>query len=143
MLKQQPNINPYELLDDSIETEQEQALKAAESLFQICEEENILYCSIESMVKPSTTMALKQAIGSNKVSVIYFDISQETRLKRQMCRESVDYKTARRIMIPRDERKIQFGTPEIKKIADIIIDNSGTKEELNQKLREIIKKYCR
>jgi dephospho-CoA kinase len=142
ILQQKPDINPYQLLDNSTETDEEQAQRATRSLFQICESENILYCSIESMVKPSTTIAFKQAIGTNRVSVVYFDIEQEIRLHRQMGRENVDYETARKIMLPRDEKKIQFGTPKIKDIADIVIDNSGTIEELNQKLRGLMNEYC-
>ena len=142
VLKHQPNINPYTLLDQSTMSEEEQARMAANSLVKICEAENILYCSIESMVKPSTTIAFKQIIGNDRVKIIYFDIDQEIRVHRQMDRENVDYETARRIMLPRDEKKIQFGTLDIKRIADISINNSGTKDELDQKLLELIDKYC-
>ena len=142
-LKENPEINPYKLLEQSDLPEEEQVQRAVRSLKDICESEDIPYCSIESMVKPSTAIALKKAIGEDKVKIIYFEIDEEIRLHRQMERESVDYEVAKRIMLPRDQKKIIFGTTKIKEIADIVIDNSGTKDDLNQKLLKLIDKYCR
>jgi len=142
-LNQDPKINPYQILEQTSMPEDDQIRLAIASLKEICEAEGIFFCSIESMVKPSTTIKLREAMGPNVVRVIYFDVDEETRLQRQMGRENVDYETAQKIMLPRDRKKIQFGTPEIKNIADVIINNNGTKEELNQRLVELIKEYCR
>ena len=49
---------------------------------------------------------------------------------------------ARQLMLPRDQMKREWGVPAIANISDVIIDNSGTIEDLIKIADANIVKHC-
>src|SRR3989338_10869438 len=77
-----------------------------------------------------------------KVAVVFVDIPQNLRVERQMIRENLpSIEAAREYIIPRDQRKEEWGTHLVKDIADEIINNSGTVQDLYRKLDDMIKRH--
>jgi nucleoside-diphosphate kinase len=99
--------------------------------------------SIESLYGGGLGPYLKQKLGRH-FCIVFLDISLEVRLIRQMRRENLpDIESAKKHILPRDEIKERSGIPALKKIADEVIDNSGTIEELYQKIDQLVQRYLR
>ena len=49
---------------------------------------------------------------------------------------------ARKLMLPRDQIKKEWGVPAIADVADVIIDNSGSMENLTRIADAMIARYC-
>ena len=95
--------------------------------------------SIESLYGGGLGPYLKQKLG-NHFCLIYVDIPLEVRLQRQIQREGLSsLEEAKKILLPRDKVKADSGIPELKKISDEVIDNSGTLDDLYEKIDTIIK----
>ena len=72
----------------------------------------------------------------------YVDIPEETRIVRQMQRKNLSsIEEARKLIQERDKVKAASGIPKMKEIADIVIDNSGTLEDLYESIDNIILRY--
>lgn len=100
-------------------------------------------CALESLYGPELGVYMKSILGDDKVVIVYIDMDVNVRIQRQMIRENlVSMEEAKAFLLPRDEIKKAWRVPEIKNIADVIIDNSGTIEELHQKVKEMVNKYC-
>ncbi len=129
-LKQEERRNPYALWDAFID----ELLAEMESL-------GVRACSIESLYGGGLGPYLKQMLGSH-FHILYVDISQATRLRRQMARENLQtIEDAEKYLIPRDEVKEKSGIPALKNVADEVVDNSVTLEELYQAIDLIVEKY--
>lgn len=107
------------------------------------EEEGIEYCCLESLYNPGLGINLKQVVGHDRVIIVYIDMDEETRVQRQMIRENLNsLDDARMLITPRDEIKREWGVPDIARVADICIDNSGSIESLEKVANELISQYC-
>lgn len=106
-------------------------------------EKSIQYCCVESLYNPKFGTFIKEGLGKDRVTIVYVDIPLETRLERQIAREGLSSrKEAERILLPRDAKKERWGVLNIKEIADEIVENSGTIQELREKGDKLIEKYC-
>lgn len=106
-------------------------------------EEKIKYCCVESLYRPEFGQFVKTRLGEDKVIIVYVDIPLEIRLQRQIIRQNLSsLDEAKKYLLPRDAKKEEWGTPRIKEIADVVLDNSGTINELYKQIEEMIKKYC-
>jgi len=77
------------------------------------------------------------------VTIVYVDIPLETRLERQIAREGLSSrKEAETMLLPRDAKKERWGVLKIKEIADEVVENFGTVQELREKGDNLIKEYC-
>ena len=102
---------------------------------------NVDMVSIESLYGGGLGPYLKQKLAHH-FCLVYIDIPLEVRLKRQVVRENlVSIEKAKKIMLPRDKVKKESGIPDLKKIADIIIDNSGALQDLYGQLDALINEY--
>ena len=97
--------------------------------------------SIESLYGGGLCPYLKQRMG-NHFCLIYIDIPIEIRLQRQIQREGLaTLEEAKKILLPRDKIKADSGIPALKDIANEIIDNSGTIEDLYRTVDNLIVRY--
>lgn len=129
-LKRQEERDPYALWDAFID-----------ELIGEMERLGTDAASIESLYGGGLGPYLKQKLGRH-FCIVYVDIPLEVRLHRQMQRENLpDIESARRYLLPRDEIKEKSGIPALKKIAGEVIDNSGTLEELNRKIDQIVAEH--
>lgn len=106
-------------------------------------EQGIQYCCLESLYGPDLGIFMREQLGSDRVVVVYVDIDEDARLKRQMIRQklaSID--EAKQLMLPRDQVKREWRTPEITDVADVVIDNSGSLESFTNKAHAMITTYC-
>lgn len=102
----------------------------------------IEYCCLESLYRPEFGHFLKNALPG-KVVIVYVEIPLEIRLQRQILRQNLSsIEEAKDYLLPRDKKKEEWGTPRIKKIADVIINNSGTIADLYQQIDSLIKQFC-
>lgn len=122
--------NPYALWDDFIK--------------ELMDEMNIRktnMASIESLYGGGLGPYLKKRMG-NHFCVVYIDIPIEIRLERQMQREKLStLEEAKSVLLPRDKIKTNSGIPALKKIAEEIIDNSGTLNVLYRLIDEMIQRH--
>ena len=106
-------------------------------------EQGIECCVLESLYGPELALHMKRVMGDDKVVVIYVNMDVGVRLQRQMIREGLaTLEEARRLLLPRDERKREWRVPEIEPIADFVIDNSGPIDELYRAADNIIRQHC-
>lgn len=106
------------------------------------DEERIEYACLESLYRPEFGQLLRNSFR-DKIVIIYVDVPLNIRLQRQVIREGLSsIEEAKRYLIPRDQRKEEWGVPRIKGIADVVIDNSGSVDELYQKVDKMIQAYC-
>lgn len=107
------------------------------------EEKGIECCALESLYGPELAVYMKSIIGNDKVVIVYVNMDVDVRLQRQMIREGLtSLDEAKKLLLPRDEIKKAWGVPKIEAVADVIIDNSGTFEDLYRKVDEAIKQHC-
>lgn len=105
--------------------------------------EGVEYCALESLYGPELGVYMKEVIGEDKVVIVYVNMDVDIRLQRQMIRENLtSLDEARKLLLPRDEIKKSWGVPGIEAVADVVIDNSGTLDELYFKADKMIKDYC-
>jgi nucleoside-diphosphate kinase len=98
--------------------------------------------SIESLYGGGLGPYIQQALG-DRFCIVYIDIPLEVRLERQMIREGLKtLDDARRLLLPRDKIKAESGIPALKEIADEIIDNSRTTEDLHKAIDSMIARRC-
>jgi len=136
-----------DLIDFISEQEQKNPLALWDSFIdeligemQILSAKNV---SIESLYGGGLGTYLKQKLGKS-FCLVFIDIPLEIRLKRQMIREGLDnIKEAKKILLPRDQFKIDTGTHKLKEIADEVIDNSGTIEQLYEQIDNLVSGYCK
>lgn len=96
------------------------------------------YISLESLHGIKMAGGLKDVLD-DRLKIIFIDIPFEVRVRRQMGRAGLtDESYARALLLERDQQKLLQGTPEIKKIADYIVDNSGQIEDLYELLNRIL-----
>ena len=97
--------------------------------------------SIESLYGGGLGPYLKQKLDRH-FRIVFLDVPFKIRLIRQMQRENLpNIKSAEKYILSRDKIKEESGIPALKKIADEVIDNSGTLKELYQKIDQLIQKY--
>jgi dephospho-CoA kinase len=106
-------------------------------------EQEIEHCALESLYGPDLGVYMKSVIGDNKVIIVYVNMEVDVRLQRQMIRQNLtSLDEAKQILLPRDEIKKAWRVPEIETVADVIIDNSGSLDELYRKADEMIRQHC-
>ena len=97
--------------------------------------------SIESLYGGGFGPYLKHRLN-NHFCIVYIDIPLETRLERQIYREELaNIEEAKKILIPRDKIKADSGIPALKEIAEEIIDNSSTVQNLYKAIDKMITCY--
>ena len=105
--------------------------------------QGIEYCALESLYGPDLGVYMKQVVGGDKVIIVYVDMPVEVRLRRQMIRQNItSLEEAENLLLPRDEIKRAWRVPQIEAVADIIIDNSVSLDDLYRRADEIIAHYC-
>lgn len=131
-LRQQEERDPYALWDAFID-----------ELLAEMERFGTNAASIESLYGGGLGPYLKQKFDRH-FCLVFVDIPFEIRLRRQMQRENLtSIEDARKYLLPRDEVKERSGIPAFKEIADEIVDNSGTLEELYRAVDAIVRKCLR
>jgi nucleoside-diphosphate kinase len=129
-VKQQEERDPYALWDAFID-----------ELMAEMDRLNTNAVSIESLYGGGLGPYLKQKLGRH-FCIVFLDIPLKIRLVRQMQRENLpDVESAKKHILPRDEIKEKSGIPALKEIADEVVDNSGTLDELYQKMDQIVQRY--
>lgn len=100
------------------------------------------HCCVESLYKPAFGLYLKKRFGEDKVTIIYINTPLPTRLKNQIHREDLSsMREAERLIGPRDLKKESWGVGEMKEIADEIIENTGSRNQLYRSADILIEKY--
>jgi len=102
-------------------------------------EQGIEHCCLESLYEPNLALHMQERLGNDVVHIVYVDIPQDVRIKRQMIRRNLaTEEEAREILVPRDENKSRWGVPTILDHADIVVDNSGSLEDLEKEGDKLI-----
>lgn len=129
-VKRQEERNPYALWDAFVD-----------ELVAEMNRLNANAASIESLYGGGLGPYLKQKLDRH-FCIVFLDIPLEVRLVRQIQREGLsDMESARKHLLPRDEIKKKSGIPALKEVADEVVDNSGTLEELYRKIDQLVQRY--
>lgn len=97
--------------------------------------------SIESLYGGGLGPYLKQRLG-NHFFIVYVEAPLKKRIELQMIRQSLSgEEEAKRLLLPRDKIKEDSGIPLLKEMADEIIDNSGTLDDLYKATENLIVRY--
>ncbi|MFA6198238.1 MAG: hypothetical protein WC734_03755 [Patescibacteria group bacterium] len=105
-------------------------------------ENGIECCCLESLYGPDLGLYMREQIGSRAV-IVWVNMSQEIRLERQVIRENLaSIEEAKAYLLPRDERKVAWHVPDIEPVADVLIDNSGTIDDLYRAADAMIAEHC-
>ena len=106
-------------------------------------DQGIEFCCLESLYSPGLGVHLRERLGQDKVAIVYVDMDENVRLQRQMIRQNfTSLDEARKLMLPRDQIKREWGVPAIADVADVIIDNSGSMENLTRIADAMIARHC-
>jgi len=98
---------------------------------------------LESLYGPELGLYMKEALGKDKAIIIYVNMDLDVRLQRQMIRQNLtSLEEAKSLLLPRDEIKREWRVPEIRDVADFVIDNSGSLDELYKIADKIIRQHC-
>ncbi|TSC53308.1 MAG: hypothetical protein LiPW39_347 [Parcubacteria group bacterium LiPW_39] len=115
----------------------------ADEFIQWTGEQGIEFCCLESLYSPGLGVHLRERLGQDKVVIVYVDMDESIRLQRQMIRQNLtSLDEARQLMLPRDQMKRGWGVPAIADVADVIINNSGSIENLTRIADAMIARYC-
>ena len=115
----------------------------ADEFIQWIGEQEIEFCCLESLYSPCLAVHMKERLGQDKVVIVYVDMDEDVRLQRQMIRQNLtSLDEARQLMLPRDQMKREWGVPAIADVADVIIDNSGSMENLMRIADAMITRHC-
>jgi len=129
-LSQQEERDPYALWDAFID-----------ELLMEMEHLKVRASSVESLYGGGLGPYLRQKLGDH-FHILFIDISQAIRLRRQMQRENLsNIEDAKKYLLPRDKVKEKSGIPALKDISDEVIDNSVTLKRLHRDIDLIINKY--
>jgi len=140
-LRNNSTLDPYDYCMQLDIDEDSKAKIFVQELLRKSQKENIRFCVVESMIRPDTAQAIKNLLGEKRALIVYIDVSEATRLCRQMVREHIDLAKAKKLMLPRDATKKSHGANHIKEIADVIIDNEGSLDSFKNQLSELVRKY--
>lgn len=106
-------------------------------------DKGIEFCCLESLYSPGLGVHLRERLGPDKIVIVYVDMDENIRLQRQMIRQNLtSLDEARKLMLPRDKIKREWGVPAIADVADVIVDNSGSMENLMRIADAIIDRHC-
>jgi len=142
-IEQEPGASTEVFVNEAIKTKPEWLRQAfADKLLDEMDRLGIRYCSLESMGDPEMVKYLRARFPGEFFSV-YIDASLDKRLEHQMIRKGLsDIEEAKRILNPKDEFKTNFWKmPDIKVIADVVIDNNGTLQSFESQLGELLLKH--
>lgn len=115
----------------------------ADEFIQWTGEQGTEFCCLESLYSPGLGVHLRERLGQDRVVIVYVDMDESVRLQRQMIRQNLtSLDEARRLMLPRDQMKREWGVPAIADVADVIIDNSRSMENLTRIADAMIARYC-
>lgn len=95
---------------------------------------------VESVLSPEAILNIKRNVDSRfNVQTIYFDVSIDKRIERQMIKERSEGKEISRdeatfMIVSRDKNKLSLGADRIKRIADVVINNEGGLKEFHENL---------
>jgi len=107
------------------------------------EAERVEYCCLESLYGPELGVYMKERLGNDVAIIVYVDIPEAIRLERQMIRQGLaTLDEAKQLLLPRDDIKRAWHVPEIAEVADVIVDNSGTLQQLYQRADEMVAEFC-
>jgi len=141
--EQDPDVDTITFVNNAIRDNPEWLrLAFADKLLEEMDRLGIRYCSLESMGDPEMVRYLRSRFPDEFFSV-YIDASLDKRLEHQMIRENLsDIEKAKLILIPKDDFKTNFWKmPDIKEIADVVIDNNGTLENFKAQLEALLSKH--
>ena len=142
-LEQDHGVSTQVFVDNAIKDRPDWLrLVFADKLLEEMNRLGIRYCSLESMGDPEMVTYLRARFPGEFFS-LYIDATLEQRLKLQMIRKGLtDLEEAKRILTPKDEFKANFWhMPDIKPIADVIIDNNGTLQSFEAQLAALLAKH--
>jgi len=136
---------------DFVEWNNQNMKERSEWVFQTFADEFILwstdqgieFCCLESLYTPGLAVHLRERLWTDKVVIVYVDMDESIRLQRQMIRQNLtSLDEARQLMLPRDQIKREWGVPAIADFADVIINNSGSIENLTKIADAMIARHC-
>lgn len=142
-LEHKPQMTTDDFVSDSLKNEPDWLRQSfADRLLEEMSELGIQYCSLESMGDPGMVAYMRSRFPG-EFFCIYVDATLKKRLQHQMIRKNLtDIEEAKKILIPKDEFKETFWEmPEIKEIADVIIDNNGSISEFESQLDDLLQKH--
>lgn len=117
--------------------------KFADEFIKWTDEQGVEFCCLESLYNPGLAIHLRERLGQDKIVIVYVNVNENIRLYRQMIRQNLNsLDEARQLMLPRDQIKREWGVPAIVDVADVIIDNSGSMENLTRIADAMVDKYC-
>lgn len=93
---------------------------------------------VENVTYPEVYTAIHKRFP-DQVILVFLELSEEARIKRQMKRAGVTREEAQRLLLPRDVRRQLVGTPTLAEKADFLIHNSGSVKDLHISLNHLIK----
>jgi nucleoside-diphosphate kinase len=129
-VKQREERDPYALWDAFID-----------ELFAEMKRLNTNTASIESLYGGGLGPYLKKRLAEH-FCIVFLDVPLEIRLVRQMQRENLpDIESARKYLFPRDEIKKKSKISLLKKIADEVVDNSTTIDDLYWKIDQLVQRH--
>ncbi len=115
----------------------------ADEFIKWTEEQGIVFCCLESLYGPDLGVYMRNRLGAERVVITYVNMEEEIRLQRQMIRQNLtSLDAAKQLMLPRDQIKREWRVPAIADVADVIVDNSGSLENLTGIADAMIGKYC-
>ena len=95
----------------------------------------IRYYALESLYNADFGLAIKKGFPPDCVIIIFIDVPFKTRIFRQMKREHLlSYQQAEKLLFSRDDRKKRWGADQVMFSADIVLDNSGSEDDLRNKI---------
>jgi len=99
-------------------------------------------CCLESLYGPELGVYMRDHLEGGRAVVVYVDIPLEIRLQRQIIRQNLgSLKEAEEYLLPRDEIKKAWKVPEIEQVADVVIDNSGSLDDMYRLADEMIAQH--
>jgi len=112
-----------------------------DELFAEMDSRGVSMASLESLYGGGLGPYLRQQIGEH-FAIVYIEASPEKRIELQMIRLNLTSRDeATRHLLPRDEVKAKSGIPELKLDAEVVIENSGTLDDLYAAVDEMVRKY--
>ncbi len=138
-----PSLKPSNMVQDLLYSEGGYRLGEtfADGLTTVANKDNIAFCSVDSLANPEVLSSIRDRM-SDRTRLIFIDVGEETRALRLSEINKISFRDALAEIERRDGKMIEEGANEIKNIADIVISNEGSMDELYNSLGDAARLYC-